>query len=87
MVTEATSGTIAFTEHVRVLLSKVDNVHFDERARVNGRLAWVHEASSALLTLLDCHQRRRELAMKDRGVIAHTSGVAVHDGWRPYRGF
>jgi hypothetical protein len=30
MVTEATSGTIAFTEHVRVLLSKVDNVHFDE---------------------------------------------------------
>ena len=25
--------------------------------------------------------------MEDLGAIAHMSGIAVHAGWRPYRGF
>jgi transposase len=88
MITQAAEGTIEFTEHVRVLLRHADTVHFDETgARVNGRLAWVHGASNALLTLIDCHPRRGRVAMDDLGVIAHMSGIAVHDGWRPYRSF
>ena len=88
MISEAADGTTEFTEHVRVLLRGADTVHFDETgARVNGRLAWVHGASNAALTLLDCHGRRGALAMEDLGVIAHMSGIAVHDGWRPYRRF
>jgi len=88
MITEAAEATTEFTEHVRVLLRQADTVHFDETgARVNGRLAWVHGASNAWLTLIDCHARRGRVAMDDLGVIAHMSGVAVHDGWRPYRNF
>lgn len=88
MISEAAEGTTEFTEHVRLLLRTADTVHFDETgARVNGRLAWVHGASNAALTLLDCHARRGRVAMEDLGVIAHMSGIAVHDGWRPYRRF
>jgi transposase len=88
MITEAAEATTEFTEHVRVFLRQADTVHFDETgARVNGRLAWVHGASNAWLTLIDCHARRGRVAMDDLGVIAHMSGVAVHDGWRPYRNF
>jgi transposase len=88
ILTEAADATTEFTEHTRVLLREADTVHFDETgARVNGRLAWVHGASNAWLTLLDCHERRGRVAMEDLGIIAHMSGIAVHDGWRPYRGF
>ncbi len=88
MISEAAAGTTEFTEHVRVLLRQADTVHFDETgARVQARLAWVHGASNAALTLLDCHPRRGALAMENLGVIAQMSGIAVHDGWRPYRSF
>jgi transposase len=87
MISEAAAGTTEFTERTRVLLRGADTVHFDETgARVAGRLAWVHSASNALLTLIDCHTRRGGVAMEDLGVIARMSGIAVHDGWRPYRG-
>jgi transposase len=86
MITEAAAGTTEFTEHVRVLLRQADTVHFDETgARVQGRLGWVHGASNDWLTLLNCHHRRGRIAMDDLGVIAHMTGIAVHDGWRPYR--
>jgi transposase len=45
----------------------------------------VHSASTVLLTLLDCHPKRGRVAMDDLGVIGAMSGVAVHDGWKPYR--
>ena len=88
MVTEAAAGTTEFTEHVRMLLRGADTVHFDETgSRVNSRLAWVHGASNDWLTLLDCHLRRGRVAMEDMGVLASMTGIAVHDGWRPYRKF
>ena len=34
-----------------------------------------------------CHKRRGTVAMDDMGVIAKMSGVAVHDGWKPYRAY
>ena len=45
----------------------------------------MHSASTGLLTLLDCHPKRGRVAMDDLGVIGAMSGVAVHDGWKPYR--
>ncbi len=35
--------------------------------------------------LLECHQRRGRVAMDELGVIAAMTGVAIHDGWKPYR--
>ncbi|MGH7735653.1 MAG: IS66 family transposase, partial [Gemmatimonadales bacterium] len=88
MVAEAGESTEAFTDQVRALLRQADAVHFDETGgRVAGKLHWVHGASTALLTLLDCHPRRGRAAMDDLGVIEYMSGVAHHDGWRPYRAY
>jgi transposase len=88
MVTEAGGSLGLFQDVVRDLLQDAPAVHFDETGgRVAGKLHWVHVASSALLTLIDCHERRGRVAMDDLGVIAKMQGIAVHDGWRPYRSY
>jgi transposase len=86
MVTEAADATGPFTDQVRELLIQAPAVHFDETGgRVQGSLHWVHSASTSLLTLLGCHKRRGRVAMDDLGVLGAMSGVAIHDGWKPYR--
>jgi len=86
MVTEAAGALPPFLGVTRALLHDAPAVHFDETGgRVEGSLHWVHSASTDLLTLIDCHKRRGRVAMDDFGVIAAMSGVAVHDGWKPYR--
>jgi transposase len=86
MVTEAADATEPFTDATRALLRNADVVHFDETGgRAAGRLHWVHSASTSLLTLIDCHPKRGRAAMDDLGVIGAMSGVAIHDGWKPYR--
>ena len=88
MVAEAGSGLGLFVDVVTALLEDVPAVHFDETGgRVEGSLHWVHVASTSLYTLLVCHKRRGTVAMDDMGVIAKMSGVAVHDGWKPYRAY
>ena len=88
MVTEAAEATGPFLDNVKVLLRDADAVHFDETGgRAAGKLHWVHSASTTLLTLLDCHPRRGTLAMDDVGVIGEMTGIAIHDGWRPYRSY
>ncbi|HVC71292.1 MAG TPA: IS66 family transposase [Acidimicrobiales bacterium] len=88
MVAEAGELTEPFTDEVRYLLRRADAVHFDETGgRVAGKLHWVHSASTSLLTLLDCHQRRGRAAMDDLGVIDHMAGIAHHDGWQSYRAY
>jgi transposase len=88
MVAEGGTLVEPFTDEVRYLLRHADAVHFDETGgRVAGKLHWVHNASTSLLTLLDCHERRGRVAMDDLGVIALMSGIAHHDGWKPYRAY
>ena len=86
MVAEAAVATGPFTDATRLLLQDADVVHFDETGgRAAGRLHWVHSASTSLLTLLGCHPKRGRAAMDDLEVIGAMSGVAIHDGWKPYR--
>ena len=88
MVAEAGGALGLFLDVVTDSLRDAPVVHFDETGgRVEGSLHWVHVASSALYTLLSCHQRRGSVAMDDIGVIAKMGGVAVHDGWKPYRAY
>jgi transposase len=88
MVGEAGESTESFTDEVRAQLRQADAVHFDETGgRVAGKLHWVHSASTAWLTLLDCHPKRGRAAMDDLGVIDQMTGIAHHDGWRPYRAY
>jgi hypothetical protein len=86
MVTEAAEATKPFLSATRLLLHEEPVVHFDETGgRATGRLHWVHSASTGLLTLINCHPKRGRAAMDDLGVIRSMTGVAVHDGWKPYR--
>jgi transposase len=86
MVAQAGGRLGVFEDVVADLLREAPAVHFDETgARVQGSLHWVHVASTSLLTLLDCHKRRGKAAIDAMGIMEKMSGVAVHDGWAPYR--
>ena len=88
MVAEAGGGLGLFLDVVADLLKDAPAVHFDETGgRVDGSLHWIHVASTSLYTLLCCHKRRGTAAMDDIGVLAKMTGVAVHDGWKPYRSY
>ena len=88
MVADAGQGLSSFTDAVRDQLQRAPSVHFDETGgRVAGSLHFVHVASNALLTLLECHKRRGNVAMDEIGVIGAMSGICVHDGWTPYASY
>jgi transposase len=59
--------------------------HFDETGmRTDGRLAWLHSASTSTAVLLSVHPKRGTAAMDAAGVLPRFAGIAVHDAWAPY---
>lgn len=87
-VDQAAAGLTDFDEQLRLLLQRSAVVHFDETgARIAGRLGWVHSASTETLTRYTVHAKRGVQAMDAAGVLAGFTGVAVHDGWKPYRAY
>lgn len=87
-VTAAADGLCDFDERLRELLGAAPVAHFDETgARIAGRLGWVHSASTDKLTRYTAHAKRGCEAIDDAGVLPDFNGVAVHDGWAPYRNY
>nr|MDQ3061235.1 IS66 family transposase [Pseudomonadota bacterium] len=87
-VQAAADGLCDFDERLRELLTAAPVAHFDETgARIAGRLGWVHSASTDTLTRYTAHARRGSEAINDAGILPGFEGVAVHDGWAPYRNY
>jgi len=80
------SGKVApSVERVKAMLENAGVAHFDESgARVDGRLHWIHVASTGLATFYALHSGRGQKAMREIGVLPEFRGVAVHDHYQSY---
>ena len=87
-VDKAARGLTDFDGQLRALLGDEPVAHFDETGlRIAERLSWVHCASTQTLTRYTVHAKRGGQAMDEAGVLPGFAGVAVHDGFSPYRAY
>lgn len=86
VVTRTSGGLTPFLDAVRGQIAAASVAHFDETSlRVAGTNAWVHSASTDTLSLFYVHASRGRDAIVAAGVLPVFAGIAVHDGYTPYR--
>jgi transposase len=72
-------------EQLREAVRTAEVVHFDETGlSINGKLSWLHSASTLDTTYYRVHQRRGTEAIEAIGILPEFHGVAMHDGWASY---
>lgn len=75
-------------EAIKGQITQASVGHFDESGvRAQGKLHWLHVASTKLLTYYGVHTRRGQEGMKEIGILPAFQGRAVHDHWRSYQVF
>lgn len=85
MTRRAADGLGGFLAVAREQVTGSEVVHFDETGfRVDGRLRWVHSASTGKYSLIVVHDKRGRVAMDAAGILPSFTGIAVHDAWAPY---
>ena len=94
------TGTLANIEHqcsekleatvplIKEQVLQAAVAHFDETGmKVNGKLAWLHSASTEQAVYYFAHPKRGRPAMQAMGILPEFQGVAVHDFWASYLGY
>jgi transposase len=85
-VAKAAGDLDGFLDEVHRQLVAAPVAHFDETgARVEGRLRWLFSASTDQLTFYSLHDKRGFDGLDHAGVMPAFTGIAVHDGFKPYR--
>jgi len=75
-----------FLDQVHAQIAAAPVAHFDETgARADGRLRWLFAACTDRLTYYSLHDRRGYDGLEHAGVLPSFAGIAVHDGFKPYR--
>lgn len=88
IVTATGEGLGEFLTVVRDRIAAAPVAHFDETGlRVEGALAWVNAAATDSLALFTVHENRGHDGMKAAGILPVFTGIAVHDGFSPYRSY
>ena len=88
-VREQCFGRLASVEQqIKAQIEAAKVIHCDETGlRVNGKLWWLHVASTTDLTYYFLHAKRGRRAIGEMDVLPNFAGISVHDGWASYFGY
>jgi len=85
---ECAAAMAPATAAIQEQLRQAPVVRFDESGlRVEGKLHWLHVASTERLTDYTVHPRRGRAAMDAAGILPGFTGQAMHDHWKAYFGY
>jgi len=85
IVRECATGLVETELQIKQQLRRSSVIHADETGlRINGRLAYVHVASTPRLTHYASATHRGQTAITEAGVLPQYRGTCVHDGWLAY---
>jgi transposase len=88
IVHDTGAGLHEFLTLVTTQITVAEVAHFDETGlRVAGRLAWIHAAVTDTLAIFTVHTSRGHDGMHAAGILPAFGGIAVHDGFTPYRAY
>lgn len=77
-----------FLDEIHAQITAAPVAHFDETgARAAGRLRWLFCAATEQATFYSLHDKRGFDGLDHAGVLPDFTGVAVHDGFKPYRNY
>jgi transposase len=85
IVRECASGLVETELQIKQRLRRSAVIHADETGlRINGRLGYVHVASTDRLTHYAFAAHRGQTAITEINVLPRYRGTCVHDGWLAY---
>jgi transposase len=87
-VARGEKGLEGFLAELKDQLACSEVLNVDETGmRTDGKLSWVHSASTDTLTHLHGHRHRGGQGADHGGILTRFTGTMIHDGWKAYRAY